>query len=1216
MKRLLSFLISMAIMLGTLPVSVAFATTDGGDGDDTTAAPQITEYPLFDENFNGATPGGELNKSNAPEKNVFSNISNNVTKMKYANDPLNGGHETVICSDATTTMWRYPGNSALFTGSTLLGTNIGGASYTYAEYDFDGDGDETNDSYYIANYKDQYVFWVEKNSTGTEKNKDWGQWFSCDADGNITAPHTADAGASEMKFNIPDVDDAVSVTYSFDFAYDNAKYSGDFDSEEGIEITVPCANADRKNHELYITTTGIKGNGINATTTKNHYALITDNEGKLGCQDGKAAYTAKDGVSDAIITSADDIEEVDFEVVKTRWNTFKIKIDLEKQQYTMYFNDKPLYFKVKDPTATYSSVIKILDGVPGNIPTLSVSTMRGSVFADREQYFDNFKAVYEAPVQTGWDGAATTAAPTDESGVYLISKPEHLAWARDQINLDTAGTGMAAASYKLVNDIDLNGKNWTPIGRVGVFKGKFDGDGNIIKNVNVVVPNDTTVDNNASKGSFGLFGLVQDATISNLGVDGVTVICKKRGDGTYNRPYALGGLVGCLKDDEQGAATTVKNCFVKNANIQCNQRDASINGGVAGFCGAVDNWNIEITNCYAKDVKLNAPYSTAMCGFVNKKYNIKLSNCYTANVTDNMLKISGDTTNTEVKTPMYAFGKGETVDGRTVNLYSSVSDNTAPVEEDTRNPGKIPYSADSSLGTVVDKNTIKSALVKESDPYCQFMADSETVNDGYPIHSFVPTKDEEAINDIITNWLDPQVTPYEEYNHMKGFNVPVEYPDDEAVSLSWDTTDGSALSVDPITGYVAITPSTSGMNTVYMTAVFERNGTTVYKSYTIRIKKLVVTTVTVTTANGAITPTVSENTTDSSKDDHSITVDYANLAEKGVTEITFMAVIQDADGEITNVGETSVAVADNNATSEDLLVTLPKAQGTDIVKYYLWDQNHVSLIDNAPTDVIGFSTKSNTSGVSLAWDRSYDDSGIDVIYKLETDGDEINREELSAAEFNKDTLKVEFDKIIDGDDYKEKAFRIIPFDNIGQIAAKSAEERNKKYKWFESSVNAMDEAVNDGLKFVASGGTDNRAKILDGHFVNVPHATSSGNTTYIFFGVSSADGRDKLTSNDNDVIIEVTYKNTSLKAAAIVYKPITGGDNGNRKEACSLPVTEDYSTVTVRVTDASPDNLMTDSSSFGIKVGGNTSENTVQIKSIKVVRTSNYPNGDEITPVN
>ena len=883
----------MAIMLGTLPVSVAFATTDGGDGDDTTAAPQITEYPLFDENFNGATPGGELNKSNAPEKNVFSNISNGVKPTE-------------------------------------------------------GDG---------------------------------------------------------------------SPAFPF---------------------------------------------------------LIT--------------------------TAAELI-----------WANEKI-----------------------------NGTVALADG---------------------------------------------------EKDIYTT------------------------AQYKLGGNIDLGGVTWIPLGSVGrEFRGVFDGNKYAVSNFTV---DGKTGGPDIIYKNVGFFGkTASTALVKNLGIIDADVSVQSQS--RPNRLNAAGGMVGYA----QGKFI---NCYVKDSIVRNTDAGQNSDTGVGGFAGYIDA-DTTIENCYTKGLKISGDNIRPIGGFYAKAKNsetINITNCYSVGCTAGVQKSA-----------IYGFGAVDLGNDTEVkikvnNCCSDMTTMPAVVSDGSQvtndvvkkcNTGTTPlddvFLADGEVSPVVDKNTIKSALVKESDPYCQFMADSETVNDGYPIHSFVPTKDEEAINDIITNWLDPQVTPYEEYNHMKGFNVPVEYPDDEAVSLSWDTTDGSALSVDPITGYVAITPSTSGMNTVYMTAVFERNGTTVYKSYTIRIKKLVVTTVTVTTANGAITPTVSENTTDSSKDDHSITVDYANLAEKGVTEITFMAVIQDADGEITNVGETSVAVADNNATSEDLLVTLPKAQGTDIVKYYLWDQNHVSLIDNAPTDVIGFSTKSNTSGVSLAWDRSYDDSGIDVIYKLETDGDEINREELSAAEFNKDTLKVEFDKIIDGDDYKEKAFRIIPFDNIGQIAAKSAEERNKKYKWFESSVNAMDEAVNDGLKFVASGGTDNRAKILDGHFVNVPHATSSGNTTYIFFGVSSADGRDKLTSNDNDVIIEVTYKNTSLKAAAIVYKPITGGDNGNRKEACSLPVTEDYSTVTVRVTDASPDNLMTDSSSFGIKVGGNTSENTVQIKSIKVVRTSNYPNGDEITPVN
>ena len=114
--------------------------------------------------------------------------------------------------------------------------------------------------------------------------------------------------------------------------------------------------------------------------------------------------------------------------------------------------------------------------------------------------------------------------PSQESGVYLISKPCHLAWFRDYVNGtivddgEAAGTTHPSASAKLTADIDLknychaaeDGKellSWLPIGNdVYRWKGKMDGQGHTISNLYI----------KTAQNYVGLFGYTDGATIQDL----------------------------------------------------------------------------------------------------------------------------------------------------------------------------------------------------------------------------------------------------------------------------------------------------------------------------------------------------------------------------------------------------------------------------------------------------------------------------------------------------------------------------------------------------------------------------------------------------------------------------------------------------------------------------------------------------------------------------
>ena len=87
--------------------------------------------------------------------------------------------------------------------------------------------------------------------------------------------------------------------------------------------------------------------------------------------------------------------------------------------------------------------------------------------------------------------------------------------------------GETALNATLINDIDLTGVEWTPIGNADIsYSGVFDGQGHRIYGFNAT-----------SKGNGGLFGQTSAATIKNFSIDGSFTI----EDGKYS------GVIGQAK---------------------------------------------------------------------------------------------------------------------------------------------------------------------------------------------------------------------------------------------------------------------------------------------------------------------------------------------------------------------------------------------------------------------------------------------------------------------------------------------------------------------------------------------------------------------------------------------------------------------------------------------------------------------------------------------
>ena len=244
------------------------------------------------------------------------------------------------------------------------------------------------------------------------------------------------------------------------------------------------------------------------------------------------------------------------------------------------------------------------------------------------------------------EGFLTTDQKRDGSASkpFEISKPQTLSLLSDAV---MAGQDMAGVYFKLTANIDMtNYTVWSPIGRAGFpFKGNFDGNG-------------FTVSNLASAGSGlpGLFGVVENATIKNVGVINSTwyttndnvggVVCYAKTSlisqcysdcGVSGENY-VGGIVGKIETSASSVSATnvdsatlgVINCY----NLHGITGKAYV-GGIAG--SAVDvSTNSLIGNCYNTG-SVSATSNSNVGGITGEGNASSVLNCYFYNSTNNNL---------------------------------------------------------------------------------------------------------------------------------------------------------------------------------------------------------------------------------------------------------------------------------------------------------------------------------------------------------------------------------------------------------------------------------------------------------------------------------------------------------------------------------------------------------------------------------------------------
>ncbi len=139
----------------------------------------------------------------------------------------------------------------------------------------------------------------------------------------------------------------------------------------------------------------------------------------------------------------------------------------------------------------------------------------------------------------------------------------------DLLNMTTSG------KYILMNDIDMSSvSDWTTAnGMQYVFVGTFNGNGYTISNVNIT---------SAKSGYAGFFGRLQNASISNLKLEGVNIFINGS-SGTM-----VGGIAGAAV-----GTTSISNVVIEDLVMNVNQGSS-----IGGLVGSVTSANADISDSY------------------------------------------------------------------------------------------------------------------------------------------------------------------------------------------------------------------------------------------------------------------------------------------------------------------------------------------------------------------------------------------------------------------------------------------------------------------------------------------------------------------------------------------------------------------------------------------------------------------------------------------
>ena len=286
----------------------------------------------------------------------------------------------------------------------------------------------------------------------------------------------------------------------------------------------------------------------------------------------------------------------------------------------------------------------------GQVKSFTIdNTLKGRVVFENDSYVETLtrNGTNGTVVNNGYikENAAGSAQTVENPVDYAlkISTFEELCNFRDKVN---AGTTYAGMTVKLMADIDISSRAWTPIGAsprkvettIGnktekvtldkvdtatVFKGKFDGQGYTISGLTNTgfristsyMGNNATTPTNYNEYVFGLFGSIVNAEIRNLNLTKVNIdlVCD-------NTLKVLGDSVGAVVGNVAGTGCKIENCKVLSGKIS--GYDAT-----AGVIGRITATGTTVSGCVNAVAVESTRRAAGIIGYTDQFANLTIQNC-------------------------------------------------------------------------------------------------------------------------------------------------------------------------------------------------------------------------------------------------------------------------------------------------------------------------------------------------------------------------------------------------------------------------------------------------------------------------------------------------------------------------------------------------------------------------------------------------------------
>lgn len=220
--------------------------------------------------------------------------------------------------------------------------------------------------------------------------------------------------------------------------------------------------------------------------------------------------------------------------------------------FTVTLSDnRKIYVPVPDENGSTIGNGRNINGVNGKIFTYRLKLGPGNVTASPD-------ASFTAP---GWNSTTTIGLNANIIPIY------------DRAGLEAVNNNLRG-NYILMNDIDLSGKEWTPIGAQTYFMGNFDGNGHKITGMTISINNGLTYN--------GLFKEIYiNAIVYNLHLVNPTV------SNTNTNNFGNAAIVGVNNG-------YISNCSVTGGTISSVH---TFSGGISGGIVAFNNNDGRIIHC-------------------------------------------------------------------------------------------------------------------------------------------------------------------------------------------------------------------------------------------------------------------------------------------------------------------------------------------------------------------------------------------------------------------------------------------------------------------------------------------------------------------------------------------------------------------------------------------------------------------------------------------